>query len=101
MADSKHTPGPWHVGKTAPCIVYDDNGWGVANTVNHDRYVYAMQANARLIAAAPDMLAALQAILQGVKHDDTGDGYAEIVLSTDDARTARAAVAKATGEPHA
>lgn len=49
----------------------------------------------------PDLLAALQAILQGVKHDDAGDGYAEIVLSTDDVQAARAAVAKATGEPHA
>jgi predicted RNA-binding protein Jag len=68
--------------------------------VNTDRKSIEIQAqaNARLIAAAPDLLEVLQSLLQSVKHDDAGDGYAEIVVSTEDVQTARAAIAKATGD---
>jgi predicted RNA-binding protein Jag len=68
--------------------------------VNTDRKSVEIQAqaNARLIAAAPDLLEALQSLLQGIKHDNYGDGYAEIVVTTEDVQAARAAIAKATGE---
>lgn len=62
---TKHTPGPWHVGVgQAGVIVYNAKGWAIANAVvyhgEHDRE--ECKANARLIAAAPDMLAALRMI---------------------------------------
>jgi hypothetical protein len=57
--NTKHTPGPWHVGmRQAERIVYDKTGWAVANaTVYHgesDRD--QVLANARLIAAAPELV---------------------------------------------
>jgi hypothetical protein len=95
METSTHTPGPWHVGDTAPAIVYDATGWAVANAVTyHNKHVDAMQANARLIAAAPCLLAALQAIAEGCSFPE--DDVQRAVRDR-----ARAAIAKATGEPHA
>jgi hypothetical protein len=63
-----HTPGPWEQNQTYPCLVQNENGRTVAytnigNSVQ-DRYEEERRktnkANARLIAAAPDMLAALE-----------------------------------------
>ena len=62
---SKHTPGPWHVvGESDPEIHGPDGEWithqvcSGAGDENNDG-----QANARLIAAAPDLLAACKAAL--------------------------------------
>ena len=59
---SKHTSGPWLVG---PQQSITSRGWSIADK-NGDRlafvlgeYSLELQANARLIAAAPDLLAAL------------------------------------------
>jgi hypothetical protein len=57
-----HTPGPWQVGTQPPIP-----GWALA-VVGEGRVVCDLtmagnaEADARLIAAAPDLLAALQAI---------------------------------------
>ncbi len=76
---TQHTPGPWAVtegylwrGIRAPSRVIADMrivGGVVENEV---------QANARLIAAAPDMLAALQAIAAETTGYDTEDMIANI-----------------------
>lgn len=61
------TPGPWHVGEgSAGGTIYDSWGWRVASAVVGHRYydVDAMHANARLIAAAPDLLALAEMILE-------------------------------------
>lgn len=92
---SKHTPGPWYIGKDfsdqgrhiyAKQMVCDDDGeeWHplIASTDDDERLV-DWQANAVLIAAAPDLLAACKAALS----DD--QPYIE---------KCRAAIAKATGE---
>lgn len=55
-----HTPGPWHVGEgKAEIIVYAPDGYAVADAqvfhFNHDRRGSG-PANARLMAAAPEML---------------------------------------------
>lgn len=59
-----HTPGPWRVGGDGT-IIYAPDGFAVANaTVFHGRHPGAAPANARLIAAAPDMLAELERLAE-------------------------------------
>lgn len=79
--ENKHTPGPWTVGDT-PAIVYDDNACEVAiATFNQESF----EANARLIAAAPELLAALEAWVDCE------------IASQECFKLSRAAIAKATG----
>jgi len=97
---SEHTPGPWTLtGWTAP----DDYGWtlqiGTAafpQRVTIDAYCAESEANARLIAAAPDLLAALEACAAALGEHSTRLP----LLSHNDAVAlvlARAAVARARG----
>ena len=55
---SKHAPGPWKITHTAlnGYRVSDSTGWGVAVVLKDTND----EANARLIAAAPQMLEALE-----------------------------------------
>lgn len=89
MTDTKHTPGPWHEGSHRSiesqsgtlCEVYSHMGIAEAD------------ANQKLIAAAPDLLASLREALKIVdayRRASGGDG--DIT-----AMNARAAIAKATG----
>ena len=99
----KHTPGPWHLGcmtrEEHPCncgtiltdgyaggiaTVYIDNGLLVSEGGNACPPLEEAQANARLIAAAPDMYEAL------VKISEGWASYAS-------ASIARAALAKVRG----
>jgi hypothetical protein len=87
---SKHTPGPWELEIITGAYVTAD-GTHIAD-VHHGRTATAKaegHANARLIAAAPELLEALC-----LAHDYlAGNGW------DDDPRldTIRAAIAKATG----
>jgi hypothetical protein len=58
-----HTPGPWRIGGTNPnhsAKVYGSDDWLVADTCGiKTRSAEEEAANARLIAAAPDLLAAV------------------------------------------
>lgn len=80
---TEHTPGPWRVGKTkeGDCRIYSDSCMhAIARTYGPDLNgigVCALtgpknKADARLIAAAPDLLAALKGILAvaSVRIDD-------------------------------
>lgn len=92
-----HTPGPWHIGlRQAEKIIYDKTGWAVANaTVYHGKEdAEQVKANARLIAAAPDMLAALQEVVDAYQRHFA---VMPIVWQTID-DIASAAIAKAKGE---
>ncbi len=101
---SKHTPVPW---------VYDDNEgfsqWGVwagmtptgngapgpkIATVHGDSA--EADANARLIAAAPELLEALIRLEAELVEDKYGDCYEPSPF--ENLALARAAIAKATGE---
>jgi hypothetical protein len=94
--DAKHTPGPWQI------IPYPDGHSFIREGDAPERFVanvsgHNYEANARLIAAAPDMLEALRLLMaatQFITFDrDSNIEYAE-------ARDhARAAIVKATGEP--
>lgn len=83
---AQHTPGPWHAmpfkgGET----IYAADSHRVAECLASGKHGEAAEANARLIAAAPELLAALQNILAA------NPDLAEV------ADEARAAIAKATG----
>jgi RES domain-containing protein len=55
-----HTPGPWHAGGRGDRIIYAADGYAVASaTVFHNQHDGQLEANARLIAAAPELLAEL------------------------------------------
>ena len=87
---SKHTPGPWDLNPYNPCLISGQRGadhCNIAETIvipghGAERHAIA-EANARLIAAAPDMLAVLENIADGPNRTPP-----EIV----------AAIAKAEGE---
>lgn len=92
---SAHTPGPWSCGEKgngAVGSVYCDNSLGTRVAIVYGRgQEYTIfsraeeEANARLIAAAPDLLNALTVL---------ADACASMGIPVD---AARAAIAKATG----
>jgi hypothetical protein len=86
MNKTKHTPGPW--------TAHDDDGTGtlpcvLSDKVNAGGNFYVAQCNvfedARLIAAAPELLALVRSYAMTYPLDEYQD-------------KARAAIAKATGE---
>ena len=85
---SQYTPGPW----TAwGCTIYTDAGYRVAQTWDQDRCCLptpTMEADARVIASAPDLLAALENLL--------GD-WERVHGPVPEDHEARAAIAKAKG----
>lgn len=99
MAETKHTPGPWRAwdrGISKPrgdlLIRADDAFWTVTR-MEHSNPDEAPQhiANAALIAAAPELYAALDALVQHTVITDSDELRAGL-------DTARAALAKARGE---
>ena len=117
MPSSNHTPGPWAVKSTYnenELAIYcgygaDRNDWGgrpdgiyppavggpreIAR-VTKDSHTGAFEANALLIASAPDLLAALELCLPDLEHyvSTHGPGPDKRLLA------AKAAIAKAKGE---
>jgi hypothetical protein len=107
---NKHTPGPWAFSKSdmfgdlrfyvaqsdaAPYTPnFSDVTTLIAETVPSERQ-YIQEANARLIAAAPELLEALHVIVDAFDSlPPTHEArYAHLKINT-----ARAAIAKATGE---
>lgn len=86
---AKHTPGPWKVvnhvvGIDGLAIMAPDAGYRyVASALNISTDGY-QEANARLIAAAPDMLSALEYIAfhaPRAKSKEEMEGCLETVLS--------------------
>lgn len=64
---TKHTPGPWIVELGNQISTHEFQPVGVAHVM---RQGGCEEANARLIAAAPDMLEALQAIVEADGQPD-------------------------------
>ena len=67
MGESKHTPGPWiaTASDNGEWGVDAASGWGIATVAGSAGYGPGndeSDANARLIAAAPDLLAACKAL---------------------------------------
>lgn len=110
MSKKAHTPGPWRV------FICDDggewSGWplsispvgnddkSVVRTGGHwpyewDEYTSKAEAvaNARLMAASPDMLEALERLLAAAEMTTFSDQFPQ------ECENARAALSKATGDP--
>ena len=92
---NKHTPGPWNATKFNPvtgdiddCYLYVEPGIAVIERKVKGRDQHDT-ANARLLAAAPDLLEALEDIVQWIERGD----FEESFLAA-----ARAAIARARGE---
>jgi uncharacterized NAD-dependent epimerase/dehydratase family protein len=105
MSKHKHTPGPWtalpeECDKPYVRIRGTRLGWRfkIANVMNAgyddppEREVEETRANAALIAAAPELLEALQEVFM------IGDRLVSDVYGYEFKEKARAAIAKATGE---
>ena len=110
MSNTKHTPGKWRF-YTEPqpngCpIVGNEKGLMVAmlaHSINYNDQAAEAVANARLIAAAPELLEALEACLATLSDERIGTcTYMEGVDIYSDFRNAadkaRAAISKARGE---
>ena len=90
MSEAKHTPGPWEVqesgsGMLSSTFITDPRGDIIASMMGPYRDNY----DARLIAAAPEMLEALELVVS--TYEAGGWPSATIVV-------AKAAIAKATGK---
>jgi hypothetical protein len=111
MTNAKHTPGPWTIDEETPYRVRAESctlrtGRTIASPLIADMVpdkdhqgisihqvpVYEeCRANARLIAAAPDLLAACERLIAAL-----GGEYAADAEGQDDVAFARAVIAKAT-----
>jgi hypothetical protein len=99
---AKHTPGPW---ASYTLSISADSGYesSTEGRCTADQYGIAIAAlhgetptSLDLIAAAPDLLQALQAIVKSLAdQDDEG-----MIEHAQPMIAARAAIAKATGEQH-
>lgn len=99
MSESKHTPGPWsRVGTFVHALSDDGANQFCALVQDAHTPTQVLEANARLIAAAPELLEALQQTLaqclawQGEPNEYSCEIHSKII------RQARAAIAKALGE---
>lgn len=96
-----HTPGPWEVAQYAGDVTMIENrvptgyGYLLTQVARILPVSESAEENARLIAAAPDLLAALQALTDwGRDHTSPKDPNSPHALLV----AARAAIARATGK---
>lgn len=105
----KHTPGPWFrdANSGLECDVRASSGrkialcWGLAaNNATNDKPKYRAEcdANAHLIAAAPELLMALQLALPALEYLRKQFPRSEHDDSIDALAITKAAIAKTTGE---
>ena len=86
---SKHTPGPW-IAKPDPSTGASLEDWVVGTADAIDEVAVCYRRDAHLIAAAPEMLEALEGAVEALDSDNP-----DIQLRA--AVAARAAMAKAKG----
>ena len=108
---SKHTPGPWSVGATrhykcsggAEVAIHYGPAESMGNCIAH-AYGHGpsgdAEADARLIAAAPELLEALRGMMDAYADlcDDVTPSYQTYERRKARVDAARVAIAKATGE---
>lgn len=87
MKEHDYTPGPWHVSNEGKLVIRDDEWFVPVATAGYATNDEEL-ATANLIAAAPDLLEALQACLGWVNNGVARDAHEKAV----------AAISKALGE---
>lgn len=100
----KGTPGPWSADKTSravgPISHDDDQSYGMlipVAWVEFDTEVEIQASNQNLIAAAPELLEALQNLISG--YEDMSEvGMFDMLCHGDEIQAANAAIKKALGE---
>lgn len=99
MKKTKFTPGPWRIETEnetgTPTISIRDGLNQQIATVNPYRLAWR-DADARLIAAAPEMLEALESLVERCSHLKNLNGVQDIIAKQID--DAKAAIAKARGK---
>jgi len=96
---NKHASGPWYVSKNAGHEVHGQFSVAQEGTGGTVAMVYNGKANAQLIAAAPELLEALENVLPaldrafaydgdvfGILHNDAVDAYSKARATIDKAR---------------
>ena len=92
---TKHTQGPWQVCadekeyNNAPLLIWGPRGPGYGTIAEATKYIYEAEANARLIAAAPEMLEVLARVEFWLSTVSDGGAIQNVV---------REVIAKATGK---
>lgn len=96
MSDIKHTPGPWHIA-SGGAVIGRECAVAVVNTYTALQKLTdaEREANACLIAAAPELLAALEWIIEAA--DDSDNMKATDLVECIPWESIRAAIAKAKG----
>lgn len=87
MSEAKHTPGPWEIRRGYDTII-DSIGPCIPEEYAGSAWLKLSEADARLIAAAPELLEALKQI-GAIKFSNWSDGEMRAI--------ARAAIAKVEG----
>jgi len=87
--ETTHTPGPWYYAGMRTIGGPDDRM--VADCFSTNRPRETCEANARLIAAAPELLEACEQVALAAEYGNLGTNNSAVA-------TARAAIAKAKGE---
>lgn len=91
--NAQHTQGPWYIAADAEGTMTTDSNGAQITMWPPQGGTVEQCANARLIAAAPDLLVALQMVDRIWSNDQTANLDPESPLAI-----VRAAIAKATGE---
>lgn len=87
-----HTKGPWHVGGKEKCTIYDKFGQRIGNTFEGvmatHRSDSECQANAAVMAAAPDMRDAIQQFIAtqltvGQRYTNEGQALLDALAKAD------------------
>jgi len=103
----KHTPGPWTARRmhTGGFDILDERGRDVVTVYGGGVETESREANARLIAAAPDLLEACQEFLPilerqlaSVNPGGIADGSVAVQTATARIERLRASITRATGD---
>ena len=103
---TEFTPGPWHYepgDHEDTFVIYGPNSevWRVAETYAYQTEPKASEANARLITAAPDLLAALENLLSetvSVLTTNFANPRHDMIEDVPSIKAARVAIAKARNQ---
>ncbi|MGS6394294.1 hypothetical protein ACVG01_17090 [Pseudomonas aeruginosa] len=104
MSKQSHTPGPWEIERYSDGLIQIVGN--IRAVSDHEEHVTTVveavtrgdEANARLIAAAPELLEALQGMIEVYGGQYNDDCLPKSSTELELIQQARAAIAKATGQ---